>query len=77
VQAAVAVEVDERSRDRLGRRCYVDGVGSRTSRLGLPLAPADAIDRCGDGHEGDGPDHERAPETPHLPPRYFRLVGGA
>ena len=71
MQAAAAVEVDERSGDRLDGRYDVGWTGPSASRLEGPVSPADAVNCCDDGHEGDGPDSERAPETAHPSSRYF------
>jgi len=46
-------------------------------RLEGQVAPAHAVDRCDNGHEGDGPDNECAPETAHSALTILRLLGGA
>ena len=45
--------------------------GPSASGLEGPVAPADAVNSCDDGHDGDGPDSERATETAHPASRYF------
>jgi hypothetical protein len=46
------------------------------SGLEGPVAPADAVNGCDDGHDGDGPDNERAAETAHPASRYFSWSAG-
>jgi hypothetical protein len=46
------------------------------SGLEGPVAPADAVNGCDDGHDDDGPDNERAAETAHPASRYFSSSAG-